>query len=127
MADLSALFAAEARLTAPGAPFEVAEEMVLGETMKVFRQRARSLGELLSRARSFGDAEYLVFGETRVTYSAHLGMVASVAAALRDRFGVRKGDRVAILAANRPEWIVTFWAAQSLGAVPVGMNGWWVG
>jgi long-chain acyl-CoA synthetase len=116
----------EARLTAPGAPFEVCEEPVLGETMRVFRRRARSLGEILERSRAFGDAEYLVFGDTRITYAAHLRRVASVAAVLRDQFGVGKGDRVAILAANRPEWIVTFWAAVSLGAVAVGMNGWWV-
>ena len=54
-------------------------------------------------------------------------MVASVAAALRDRYGVGPGDRVAILAANCPEWIVTFWATVSLGAIAVGLNGWWVG
>ena len=51
----------------------------------------------------------------------------SVAAALRDRYGVGPGDRVAILAANCPEWIVTFWATVSLGAIAVGLNGWWVG
>jgi long-chain acyl-CoA synthetase len=117
----------EARLTAPGAPFEIGEERVLGEPMRVFVRRARSLGELLERSRAFGDAEYLVFGATRLSYAAHLRQVASVATALRDRFGVRKGDRVAILAANRPEWIVTFWATVSLGAVAVGMNGWWAG
>ena len=46
---------------------------------------------------------------------------------LRDEYGVGPGDRVAILAANCPEWIVTFWAAVSLGAIAVGLNGWWVG
>ena len=46
---------------------------------------------------------------------------------LRDRYGVGPGDRVAILAANCPEWIVTFWATISLGAIAVGLNGWWVG
>ena len=38
---------------------------------------------------------------------------------------VGRGDRVAILAANCPEWLVTFWAVTSLGAVAVGLNGWW--
>ena len=46
---------------------------------------------------------------------------------LREEYGVEPGDRVAILAANCPEWIVTFWAAVSLGAIAVGLNGWWVG
>ena len=39
---------------------------------------------------------------------------------------MRPGDRVAILAANCPEWIQTFWATVSLGAICVGLNGWWV-
>ena len=34
-------------------------------------------------------------------------------------------DRVAILAANSAEWILTFWAVSSLGAVVVGMNAFW--
>ena len=62
-----------------------------------------------------------------LTFAEHERAVASVAAALRDRYGVQPGDRVAILAANCPEWIVTFWATVSLGAIAVGLNGWWVG
>jgi acyl-CoA synthetase (AMP-forming)/AMP-acid ligase II len=34
---------------------------------------------------------------------------------------------VAILAANCPEWMISFWAAASLGAIAVGLNGWWAG
>jgi len=117
---------ARARLTAPGAPFEIVEEDVLGVRLPVYKNRARSLRDLLERSRAYGDTTYFVFDDgRRVSYAEHLRVVASVAAALRDRFGVRKGDRVAILAANCPEWIVTYWAATSLGAIAVGMNGWW--
>ena len=41
--------------------------------------------------------------------------------------GVRHGDRVAILMRNYPEWVLTYWAVASLGAVVVGMNAWWTG
>jgi long-chain acyl-CoA synthetase len=105
--------------------FEVVEEEVLGERMKVFKQRAPSLRTLVERSVGFGDAEYVIFGERRITFAQHERAVASVAKALRERFGVEKGDRVAILAANCPEWIVTFWATVSLGAIAVGLNGWW--
>jgi len=119
---------AQALLTAPGAPFELIEEEVLGEKMAVFKARASSLRELLGRSESHGDATYLIFDDGRqVTYAENLRVVASVAAALRDNYGVGKGDRVAILAANCPEWIVTYWATVSLGAIAVGMNGWWAG
>jgi long-chain acyl-CoA synthetase len=44
--------------------------------------------------------------------------VAGVARAF-ESWGVRKGDRVAILSENRPEWTITDFAALSLGAVTV--------
>jgi len=126
---MNRLAAVEAQLLAPGAPFELAEEEVLGERVPVFANRARSLRDVLLRGREFTDAEYMVFREgereRRYTFGDHEKLVASAAAALSDRFGVRPGDRVAILAANCPEWIISFWATVSLGAICVGLNGWW--
>ena len=125
----STLAAVEAQLLAPGAPFELAEEEVLGERVSVFANRARSLRDVLLRGREFAGAEYMVFRdgerERRYTFDAHEKLVASAAAAFADRFGVGPGDRVAILAANCPEWIISFWATVSLGAICVGLNGWW--
>src|SRR5512134_1250756 len=114
-----------ARLTAPGAPFEITEEEVLGERMPVFRDRRRSLREVLAGSAALGPREYVVHGDRRVSYAEHLRLVASTARALRDLYGVRAGDRVAILAANCPEWIVAFWATVSLGASVAALNGWW--
>ena len=126
---MNRLAAVEAQLLAPGAPFELAEEEVLGERVPVFANRARSLRDVLLRGREFTDAEYMVFREgereRRYTFGDHEKLVASAAAALSDRFGVRPGDRVAILAANCPVWIISFWATVSLGAICVGLNGWW--
>ncbi|MGB8220953.1 MAG: AMP-binding protein, partial [Polyangiales bacterium] len=106
---MSRLAAVEAQLLARGAPFELAEQDVLGEHVRVFANRARSLRDVLLRARQFADAEYMVFqdGERarRYSFDQHEKLVASAAAALKDRFGVGSGDRVAILAANCPEWI----------------------
>jgi len=117
---------ADRRLQSPGSPFEVAREDVLGESMLVYRNRARSLRELLAASAVHGDKEYVVFSDgRRWTYRDHLRDVASVAAALRDRHGIGHGDHVAILAANTPEWILTYWATVSLGAVVIAMNGWW--
>src|SRR6266481_5402004 len=44
--------------------------------------------------------------------------VVGVARAL-ESWGVRKGDRVAILSENRPEWTITDFAVLALGAVTV--------
>lgn len=114
-----------AQLTAPGAPFEIVDEPVRGVTMPVFRNRCRSLRELLDASARFADREYLVCDGRRVTFGEHLDLVASSAHELRNRYGIGRGDRVAILSANSIEWIVTFWATTALGAVAVGMNSLW--
>ena len=113
------------KLTGPGGEFELREENVLGVPMPVFANRARSLGEVLARSASYGDRDYLVTASRRLSFAEHAAAVASMARALRDDLGVRPGDRIAIDAANSPEWIISFWAAVAAGAVPVGYNAWW--
>lgn len=114
-----------AKLTGPGGPFEIVEEAVLGVRMPVFKNRIPSLRRVLADSALRGDAEYVVLGDTRITFAQHVRHVASVARALEDRYGVRPGDRVAIVAANCPEWLICFWATVSLGAVCAALNGWW--
>jgi acyl-CoA synthetase (AMP-forming)/AMP-acid ligase II len=123
-----AQFEAIPKLTAPGQPFEVTEEDVLGQPMSVFKDRQRSLREVFIAASRFGDADCYVFeGGRRFTHPDLQRQVASVAATLRERYGLVKGDRVAICAANCPEWLLTFWAAAVSGLVVVAMNGWATG
>jgi len=126
-----ALARIEADLLAPGGLFETEEVDIGDERMPAFKNRLRSLRDALAASTKFGEREYVVFSDgterRALTYVEHERAVASMAAALRDRYGIGPGDRVAILAANCPEWIITFWAAVSLGAVAVGLNGWWVG
>lgn len=114
-----------ARLTGPGGAFEIVREDVRGNAMWVFRDRLRSLRELLDRTGRFGDRPYLIDGERRIGFAEHRVLVERVAGALRDRHGIRPGDRVALFAANRWEWVVSFWATSALGAIPCLMNGFW--
>ncbi|WP_067180583.1 class I adenylate-forming enzyme family protein [Microtetraspora niveoalba] len=121
----AAAFAAMTRLTGPGGDFELAEEDVLGARMRVYKNRARSLGEVLARSVRHGERDYIVTADERLSFTEHAARVASLATALRDEYGVRPGDRVAINAANSPAWIISFWATIALGAVAVGYNAWW--
>ena len=115
-------------LTGPGAPFELREEEVFGARMLVFANRPKSLTELLrGAAERLADRPYVVFHDRSYTFSSIIQPIAAVAAALRDRFGVGPGDRVAIVAPNTVEYALTFWATTALGAVTVGLNGWWTG
>lgn len=121
----------EAELLAPGGAFATEDAEVLGERMTAFVNRIRSLRDIVAASVGHGDAEYVVFTdgttERRITFREHERLVASTAAALREVYGVGPGDRVAILGANSAEWIVTFWATVSLGAIAVGLNGWSTG
>jgi long-chain acyl-CoA synthetase len=59
-----------------------------------------------------------VQGWTPISSTEIYRSVVGVARAL-ESWGVRKGDRVAILSENRPEWTITDFAALALGAVTV--------
>lgn len=114
-----------AAITAPGQQFEIHTENVRGHPLPVFANRQRSLGELLRASARFGGREYLVTEHSRLSFARHYAVTAAFAEGLRTDYGIRKGDRVAICAANSPEWIIAFWAATSLGAIAVGMNSMW--
>jgi long-chain acyl-CoA synthetase len=97
---------------------------VNGHPCRIYRHRRRAAGELLLDARRFGGRDYLVQGRRRVTFSHHEQAVRTMASHLR-ALGVGRGDRVMLLAANRPEWVVAFWATLAVGAVAVPGNVWW--
>jgi long-chain acyl-CoA synthetase len=115
-----------AQLTGPGGMFEVVTEEVLGRPPQVYKDRMRSLREIPQAAMLRGDDQtFLVYGDRSWGFATFVREANGVGAALSDRFGVGHGDRVAVLSQNNPEWCLTFWATVDLGAVLVGLNGWW--
>jgi long-chain acyl-CoA synthetase len=114
-----------ARLTAPGAPFEIEEETVGGRPLRNWKNRERSMREKLARAAARGDAPCMVHGERRLSYADFARLSWGAARGLRDGHGLRAGERVAILAMNSPEWLIALFGATSAGGIAVGLNGWW--
>ncbi|MGI9579302.1 MAG: class I adenylate-forming enzyme family protein [Microthrixaceae bacterium] len=117
---------AVAAVTAPGQRFEVALQDVAGRDMPVFANAHRTLRELFDSARPHGEATFLVYEDERWTFEETLANVDALAAALVDRFGIEPGDRVAISMRNLPEWVISFAAITSIGAISVSFNAWWV-
>ena len=70
------------------------------------------------------DNDYLVYEDERYTYSEVHAQVRKLAVHLVAN-GVHPGSRVAIAMRNYAEWIVSYWATVSVGAVAVGINAWW--
>jgi len=114
-----------AQLTGPGAPFEVVTETVAGRPQKNWKHREHSMREKIANAGLRGDAIAMVHGDRRISYGQLTRLAWGTAAALRDDHGLQTGDRVAILAMNSPDWLITLFGATSAGAIGVGMNGWW--
>ena len=117
---------AHALIGGPGTPAEIAEATIRGIRLKTWKNQPATLRSVVDIARTHGDRVFLVYEDERVTYDAFHRAVAAFAAELQAE-GVVKGDRVAVIMRNVPEWVVAFYAAASIGAIVTPLNAWWTG
>ncbi|NEC21235.1 AMP-binding protein, partial [Streptomyces parvus] len=111
-----------ALLAGPGAPFAV----VRGEQGALeYADGPRTLREFVETTWAYGDAPFLIAGERTYTYGEFFAAASALAVRLRERYGLRSGDRAVIAMRNHPEWQIAFWAAQLAGLVAVPLNAWW--
>jgi acyl-CoA synthetase (AMP-forming)/AMP-acid ligase II len=75
----------------------------------------------LSAAERFGDAEAVVDGTTRLSFTELADRIRRAAGAYASA-GIGKGDRVGVWAPNSAEWIVAALGAVTAGAVLVPVN-----
>jgi len=115
---------AEARLTAPGAPFEMETLAINGVPTRVWKNAPPSLAALIQAARAHGERPFTIYEDERVSYEANFRAVSTLAHKLCE-MGIGKGDRVALAMRNLPEWPVVFFAVASIGAIVVPLNAWW--
>jgi long-chain acyl-CoA synthetase len=114
------------QLAGPGGMFEVVVEDVLGAPTKVYKERMRALRQVFELGTMRGDAqEHLVYGDRRYGFGQFAKACNGVSEQLVARHDFAKGDRLAVLSANNPEWCFSFWATTNLGGILVGLNGWW--
>jgi long-chain acyl-CoA synthetase len=118
--------AAHAMLTAPGQPFEMETREIRGIPTRTWKNAPPTLGHVFLAGRAHGDKVFLVHDDERITFEAFARAVLALAAQLAAD-GVVKGDRIAIVMRNIPEWPVAFFAAQLCGAIVTPLNAWWTG
>jgi steroid-24-oyl-CoA synthetase len=121
--DMS-LSEAKWELTRPGAPFEMENANIFGRSLRVWKHAPNSIREIFERSITFGDRTYIVYEDERLTYAEHANKVCRLANVLIERYGIKKGDRVALAMRNLPEWPIVFWAVVSIGAILVPLNAW---
>jgi long-chain acyl-CoA synthetase len=117
---------AHARLTAPGAPFEIEEKVIRGIPTRTWKNAPPTLRDVFLNGMRFKDREFLVYEDDRATFDSFGRATLTLAHRLLAD-GVKKGDRVAVIMRNLPEWPVCFWAAQLVGAIVTPLNAWWTG
>lgn len=114
-----------AMLTAKGAPFEMTEANVLGINMRTYVNAPPNLKFIFDASRAWGDLTVAVYNDERVNYKALTNAAAKLSEIFVNEYGVKKGDRVALIMRNLPEWMVVFWAAVLAGAIIAPLNAWW--
>jgi fatty-acyl-CoA synthase len=81
------------------------------------------LTTLIERNAAFApDKPAIHFEGATLTYVSLASRIAQTALALQNQFSVSKGDRVAILSLNRPDYLVLLYACARLGAMLVPLN-----
>lgn len=110
------------QLMAKGAPFEVVRRTVGGRDIRVFKQAPQNLTEVFQKARAFGDLEFIVAGDTRLTYAEFFKHADSMAGWLTAEGGLKPGQSVAICMKNCPEWMIAFVGIILAGGVAVLIN-----
>ena len=117
--------AACASLTALGAPFAWTVKDVGGVAVRVYDKAIADMRAVWAMSAQHGDKDYLVYGDERYSYAEAHARVRALAHHLRTEHGAGPGTRVAVAMRNYPEWVLSHWAAISVGAAVVGMNSWW--
>jgi len=112
-------------MSAPGADYAMTLKEIDGVAYKVFENRQPNLRGTYAIGEMHGDADFLVYEGERWSFTEGMQEAWNFADVLANKFGVKKGDRVALVMRNYPEWCMSYIAVTSMGAVIVPMNGWW--
>ena len=113
-----------AEVSLAGKPFEVIEVERDGVTNRVFKNSPANLRQFFDLARGL-ESTFLVYEDEEWSFTRVMAEVDALAYALVHHYGVQVGDRVGIAMRNYPEWVISFAAITSVGAISVSLNAWW--
>ncbi|UOR13821.1 class I adenylate-forming enzyme family protein [Halobacillus amylolyticus] len=101
----------------------MSRETIHGREVFVFDDRPSTMRELFQQTVSrFPEREAIVFEDERITYAQLQQQIDTLAGWLVDTCSLKKGDRVALLLGNRPEFIQAFLACACIGVIVVPLN-----
>jgi acyl-CoA synthetase (AMP-forming)/AMP-acid ligase II len=106
-------------------PFATKEETIDGISHRVFINQPGNLRDAFNMFLGHGDKEFMVYLGERFTFKKTIERAASLSRSLVSKFGVKKGDSVAIAMRNYPEWPIAYMAIVAAGGRAVLLNAWW--
>ena len=110
-------------LTAKDAFFEVCQVSTERGALAGYKNAPKTLTEIIQNARGHGDLNFIVSGDTRLSFSTFFERADALRAYLEAQ-GLTPGDRFAIAMRNNAEWLIGFTAAFLAGATVVPINSW---
>ena len=115
---------AVAAVSGAGSPFETEQVIVGDATFRQFKNAPKTVRDLFESSRTI-DATFLVYEDEEWSFQRVMDEADALGYALVHSYNIKKGDRVGIAMRNLPEWIVSFAAILSVGAISVSLNAWW--
>ena len=101
----------------------LAHETHYGRETLVFSQRPANFNEVVAQSVArYPDKTALVFEGRRWTYRRLMDEANAFAATIHTDYGTGKGDRVAVLTGNTPEFAIAAIGISLLGAILVPLN-----
>ncbi|MBU6207704.1 MAG: acyl--CoA ligase, partial [Alphaproteobacteria bacterium] len=117
-----------AGLTAPGGRFPVAMMDVAGISLPYVASAPQHLVALFDLcAGLYAQNEAIIDGAQRLTFATINTQASVLARAMIYKFGIKKGERIALAARNSAAWIVAYMAILKAGGVATLVNGFWEG
>ena len=100
---------------------------IRGNSYHVFEQAPANLREYYQLGFMHGDWTHIVYEGERFQFKETMEKSNQLANSLVKDYGIKKGDKVAFSMRNYPEWMFTYIAVTSIGAIAVPLNSWWKG
>ena len=123
-----AIEATLAKLTTAEGPLSIGYVEKYGHQMPYLTKAPANLRDYLDGfCAMHADKEFLVDGETRLTFAECHASARALAGGLVAGYGLQVGDRVGIAARNSANWIIASMAIIMAGGVATLLNGWWQG
>lgn len=120
--------AAVAHVIATNPTFAVAPTIIRGVTYTAFQNIPPTVPTLMAAGMAQHDdgaSHYVLYEGERWTYGEFCAEVRRAAQVLHSKFGIGKGDHVAIAMRNYPELMTLVLAISATGATVVFVNAWW--